>query len=73
MTSDGLAMVTLSFHEEDLELGKDFFILPHPSNSGEALFMVDGLAKRAMLPPRIMRVFGRPCPKWAMRSPWLLG
>lgn len=47
VTSDRSTMVTLSFHEEDLELGKDFFILSHPSNSSEALFMVDGLAKRA--------------------------
>ena len=40
-------MSTLSFHEEDLELGKDFFVWPHPTDSGKALFMVDGVAERA--------------------------
>ena len=40
-------MVTLSLYEE-LELGDDFFIWPHPMNSGEALFVVDDVAERAM-------------------------
>ena len=46
--SIGQAMLTISFHEDDLELGKDFFIWPHPTYSSKALFVVDGVAKRTM-------------------------
>ena len=43
---DEWAMVTPPLHEEDLELGEDLFVWPHPTNSSEALFMVDDVAKR---------------------------
>lgn len=42
---DGLAMVALSLLEEDLELSEDFFIWLHPTNLGEALFVVDDVAE----------------------------
>ena len=45
---NGQDMVALSLQEEDLELGEDFFIWPHPTNSSEALFVVDDAAERAM-------------------------
>ena len=41
VTSDGLAMSTLSSLEEGLELGEDFFIWPHPM----ALFVVDNASE----------------------------
>ena len=45
---DDLAMATPSLDEEDLKLDEDFFIWPHPTNSSEALFVVDDAAERAM-------------------------
>ena len=33
-------MTTLVYHKE-LELGGDFFMWPHPTNSGEVMFVVD--------------------------------
>ena len=45
MASNGLDVVALSLHEEDLELGKDFIIWPHPTNPSEALFVVDDATK----------------------------
>jgi hypothetical protein len=33
----------LSLRGEDLELGEDFFIWPHPMKSGKALFVVDAV------------------------------
>ena len=44
---NGPAMSTLSFCEEDSEPGEDFFIWPHPTDPGKALFLVDGVAERA--------------------------
>jgi hypothetical protein len=44
---DGLAMSTLSFREEDSDLGEDFFVWPHPTDPGKALFMVDDAFERA--------------------------
>ena len=41
-------MLTLSFREEDLELGEDFFIWPYLMDSGKALFVVDGVAEQTM-------------------------
>jgi hypothetical protein len=38
---DGPAMSTLFFHEEDSDLGEDFFIWVHPMDPVKALFMVD--------------------------------
>lgn len=38
-------MAALSFREDDLELGKDFFMWPHPTYSSEALFVVDDAAE----------------------------
>ena len=46
--SDGLVMLTLSFREEHLELGKDFFVWSYPTHSGKAVFMVDGVVKRTV-------------------------
>ena len=46
--SNGPAMLTLSLHEEDLELGEDFFVWSHPMDPRKALFVVDGVAKRAV-------------------------
>jgi hypothetical protein len=40
-------MLALSFREEDLELGEDFFIWLHPTDPGKALFMVDDASERA--------------------------
>lgn len=34
--------------EEGLDLGEDSFTWPHPMCSGEVLFVVDDVAKRAM-------------------------
>ena len=45
---DGPSLSTLSFHEEDLELGEDFFVWSHPMDPRKALFMVDDASKRAM-------------------------
>lgn len=39
--------MALSLHEEDLELGEDFFIWPHPTNPSDAPFVVDDVTKRA--------------------------
>ena len=36
-----MSVVASIHHEEELDLGEDFFAWPHPTNSGEALFMVD--------------------------------
>jgi hypothetical protein len=33
--------------EEELDLGEDSFMWPHPTCLGEALFVVDGVAERA--------------------------
>jgi hypothetical protein len=41
-------MVTPVHHEEEIDMGEDLFVWPHPTNSGKALFMVDGTAERAM-------------------------
>jgi hypothetical protein len=41
-------MSALSFYEEDLELGEDFFIWLHPTNPRKALFVVDDASERAM-------------------------
>ena len=46
--SNGPTMLTLSFREEDLELGEDFFIWPYLMDSGKALFVVDGVAEQTM-------------------------
>lgn len=40
-------MVALVCHEEEPNLGELFFMWPHPTNSGEALFVVDDAAERA--------------------------
>ena len=40
-------MAALVHHEEDSELGEDFFMWPHLMNSDEALFVVDDVAERA--------------------------
>ena len=42
------SMSTFSFRKEDLELGEDFFVWPHPMDSDKALFVVDGVAKRTV-------------------------
>ena len=47
VASDDRAMMTPSLREEDLEVGEDFFIWPHPMNSSEALFVVDDVAELA--------------------------
>ena len=44
---NGPAMSTLSFHEEDLELGEDFFIWPRPMDPRKPLFMVDDASEQA--------------------------
>ena len=41
VASDGLDMAALIHHEEELELGEDFFMWPRPTNPHEALFVVD--------------------------------
>jgi hypothetical protein len=38
---DRPAMSTLSFREEDSDLGEDFFLWVHPMDPGKALFVVD--------------------------------
>lgn len=48
VASGGLNMVTPVRHEEEIDMGEDLFVWPHPTNSGKALFMVDGTAERAM-------------------------
>lgn len=72
---DRPTMSTLSFCEEDLELVKDFFVWPHPTDSSKALlwWMVWPNEPQGKPLPRVMRVSERPCPNWVMRSPWLLG
>jgi hypothetical protein len=47
MIFDGPTMSTVSFCEEDSELGEDFFVWPHPTDPEKALFMVDDASKRA--------------------------
>ena len=43
-----MRVAALVHHEEDSELGEDFFMWPHLMNSDEALFVVDDVAERAM-------------------------
>jgi hypothetical protein len=38
-------MSTLSFREEDSDLGEDFFVWVHPTDPEKALFMVDDAPK----------------------------
>ena len=40
-------MVAPVRHEEEPDRGEVFFAWPHPTNSGEALFVVDDIAERA--------------------------
>ena len=40
--------MTLSFREEDSELGEDFFVWPRPTDPRKALFVVDGVVERAI-------------------------
>ena len=42
---DGPSMSALVHHGEELELGGDFFMWPHPLDSCEALFVVDDVAE----------------------------
>ena len=48
VATDGLEGTTLVLHEEDLELGGEFFAWSHPTNPSKALFMVDDATERAV-------------------------
>ena len=48
VASNGPSMLALVRHGKELELGRDFFMWLHPSDSGEALFVVDDATERAM-------------------------